>query len=141
MWYNITVVIEMKQENTCDRLKKIMSIRGFKQIDVLNKSKFYCNKYNIKLGRNDLSQYLSGKVSPGQTKLTVLALTLDVNEAWLMGFDVPMERTNDKPIEIKEIPPHDFETIARNWVKTNNMTPEEKQRFLRELSRLIDEEN
>ena len=69
-----------------------MSDRNLRQIDILELCKPYCQKYNIKLGRNDLSQYVSGKVEPGQKKLTVLGMALNVNEAWLMGFDVPMER-------------------------------------------------
>ena len=82
----------MKSENTSIRLKKIMSDRNLRQIDILELCKPYCQKYQIKLGRNDLSQYVSGKVEPGQRKLTILGLALNVSEAWLMGFDVPMER-------------------------------------------------
>lgn len=81
----------MKNENTSIRLKTIMQETGLRQIDILNKTKPYCKKYNIKLGRNDLSQYLSGKVEPSQRKLSILAMALDVNEAWLMGYDVPRE--------------------------------------------------
>ena len=82
----------MKSENTSMRLKKIMSDRNLRQIDILELCKPYCKKYQIKLGRNDLRQYVSGKVEPGQRKLTILGLALNVSEAWLMGFDVPMER-------------------------------------------------
>ncbi|MDO4307240.1 MAG: hypothetical protein Q4C77_10415 [Eubacteriales bacterium] len=84
----------MERENTSIRLKKIMSDRNLRQVDILELCKPYCAKYNIKLGRNDLSQYVSGKVEPGQKKLTILGMALNVNEAWLMGFDVPMERDN-----------------------------------------------
>lgn len=80
----------MKDKTTSDRLKEIMAEKGLKQIDILNKALPFCKKYNVKLGRNDLSQYISGKVEPGQKKLTVLAETLGVNETWLMGYDVPV---------------------------------------------------
>ena len=77
-----------------------MAKNGLRQIDILNKAIPFCKKYNVKLGRNDLSQYISGKVEPSQKKLTVLAEALEVNEAWLMGYDVPMEteikRQNNK---------------------------------------------
>ena len=77
-----------------------MTKNGLRQIDILNKAIPFCKKYNVKLGRNDLSQYISGKVEPSQKKLTVLAEALEVNEAWLMGYDVPMEteikRQNNK---------------------------------------------
>ena len=79
----------MKETNTANRLKEIMNEQNLKQIDILNKAKPYCKKYGVKLGKNDLSQYISGKVEPKQDKLSVLADTLNVSEAWLMGYDVP----------------------------------------------------
>lgn len=78
---------------TAERLKMIMADRNLRQIDILRMAKPFCEKYDVKLGRGCLSQYLSGKVCPGQKKLTILGLALGVSEAWLMGFDVPPERT------------------------------------------------
>ena len=82
----------MKPYSTAERLQSIMTTRNLKQIDILNLSAPYCKKFNIKLNRNDLSQYVNGKVVPGQFKLTVIAMALNVSEAWLMGYDVPIER-------------------------------------------------
>lgn len=82
----------MKVCNTSVRLKSIMQERNLKQVDILRMSEPYCRKYNVRLNKNDLSQYVSGKVEPGQSKLFILGKTLNVSEAWLMGFDVP--RTN-----------------------------------------------
>ncbi len=82
----------MKTATTAERLKEIMNIKGMKQVDVLEAAKPFCSKYGVKLGRNDISQYVSGKVNPSQKKLTVLGLAFNVSEAWLMGFDVPMNR-------------------------------------------------
>ena len=91
----------MEKQTTSDRLKQIMKERNLRQVDILEMCKPYCKKYNVKLGRNDLSQYVSGKVEPGQKKLTVLGTALNVSEAWLMGFDVPMQRNivNEKDID------------------------------------------
>lgn len=83
----------MKKESTATRLEQIMKERQLRQVDILEKCKPFCQKFNVKLGRNDLSQYVNGKVEPGQDKLTVLGMALNVSEAWLMGFDVPIERT------------------------------------------------
>lgn len=52
-----------------------------------------------------LSQYVHGINEAKQTHLYLLAKALDVNEAWLMGFDVRMERadwqkTNDRIADI-----------------------------------------
>lgn len=82
----------MKTSNTASRLHQIMSERNLRQIDIINSSKPFCQKYDVKLGKNDLSQYVNGKVEPGQDKLTILGLALGVSEAWLMGYDVPMSR-------------------------------------------------
>ena len=76
---------------TSERLKQLMSERNYRQIDIINKCEPYCKKYNIKLGRSDLSQYISGKVEPRQDKLTILAEALGVTESWLMGFDTEKE--------------------------------------------------
>lgn len=82
----------MKTANTASRLREIMDERRLRQVDILNAAKPYCEKYGIKLGRNDLSQYVSGKVEPGQEKLTILGLALNVSETWLMGYDVSPSR-------------------------------------------------
>ena len=82
----------MKKENTSIRLKQIMDNRNLKQVDILDITKPYCIKYDVKMNKSDISQYVSGKVEPNQEKLFILAKALGVNEAWLMGFDVPMKK-------------------------------------------------
>ncbi|RHV86921.1 hypothetical protein DXA97_11765 [Clostridium sp. OF09-36] len=75
---------------TSARLKEVMQLYNLRQIDILKKAEPYCKNLGIKMGRNDLSQYVSGKVLPGQEKLTALSQALNVSETWLMGYDVPM---------------------------------------------------
>lgn len=82
----------MKPFTTSQRLKEIMDMRNLRQADILRLTKPYCEKYNIKLGKNALSQYVSGKTEPGQERLSILGFALNVSEAWLMGYDVPMSR-------------------------------------------------
>ena len=76
-----------KTSNTAERLTLIMKERGIKQSDILEKCKPFCDKYGIKMNRSDLSQYVTGKYIPRQDKLTALAQALNVDEAWLMGYD------------------------------------------------------
>ena len=71
-----------------------------RQVDILKAAEPFCIKYGVKLGKNDLSQYVSGKVEPRQDKLTILGLALDVSEAWLMGYNVSMERSITPTAEI-----------------------------------------
>lgn len=84
----------MKISNTSNRLKEIIAERNLRQIDILNLAKPFCEKYGIKLTKPDLSQYLSHQSEPGREKLFILAMALNVDEAWLMGYDVPQKRQN-----------------------------------------------
>lgn len=92
LYYNSKEVRTIKRENTSIRLKSLMKERNLRQIDILNLTKPYCIKYDVKMNRSDISQYVSGKVEPNQDKLVILGMALDVNEAWLMGYNVNMNR-------------------------------------------------
>lgn len=89
----------MKDLTTADRLKQIMSERSLKQVDILEACQPYCEKYGVQLKKNDLSQYVSGKVEPKQDKLSILGLALNVNEVWLMGYNVPAGRDDLAKLE------------------------------------------
>ena len=65
------------------RLKKAMNIRAITQSEL-------CEKTGIP--KSAMSQYISGNFKPKQNRTHSLAKALDDNEAWLMGYDVPMER-------------------------------------------------
>lgn len=85
-----------------------MNIRQLKQIDILNKIKPLSEHYDVKFSKSNLSLYLSGKSEPNQDKLFILSEALNVNVAWLMGYDVPMtnyqqvEKNNIESLIIKE---------------------------------------
>lgn len=76
-----------------ERLREYMDMYNLRQVDVITKCRPYCRKNNVKLDKAQLNQYLSGIRSPGKTKLKMFAEVLGVSEAWLAGYDVPMERT------------------------------------------------
>lgn len=44
------------------------------------------------ISKGAISSYLSGRYEPKQDSIYKLAKVLDVNEAWLMGYDVAMDR-------------------------------------------------
>lgn len=79
------------------RLNQIMRMRNLRQKDIIDLAKPFCQQPGIKITKSDMSQFVNGKSTPGQWKLAILARALDVSEAWLMGFDVPMERPNSAP--------------------------------------------
>lgn len=85
--------------STAERLQQIIRDRGIKQADILAAAQPYCERYGVKLNKSDLSQFVNGKSNPGQWKLTVLALALNVSESWLMGLDVPMERQSSDSVD------------------------------------------
>lgn len=65
-----------------NRFIEAMRIRGMRQVDVAEKSG---------LDKAQISQCKTGKYEPMQDALYKLATALNVNVAWLMGHDVPME--------------------------------------------------
>lgn len=95
----------MDRQTTAQRLRDIMEQRQLKQTDIIRMAEPYCAKYRIKLGKSDMSQFVSGKVEPGQWKLSILAMALNVSEAWLMGLDVPMERDREDDASFGENAP------------------------------------
>lgn len=78
-----------------NRIAKALSIRNMKQTDL-------CNKTNIPKGA--ISQYISGAFEPKQDRVYIIARALDVDPVWLMGYDVPMEKKEDKKISFDELP-------------------------------------
>lgn len=84
---------------TAERLKEIMRDRHLKQVDIIRMVQPYCEQYNLRLTKSDMSQFVSGKVTPGQWKISLLSKALDVNPSWLMGEDVSMEAIHEPPQE------------------------------------------
>ncbi len=66
-----------------NRLNTAMRIRNIKATELSEKTG---------IAKSSLSEYINGKYEAKQDGVYLLAKALDVNEAWLMGLDVPMER-------------------------------------------------
>ena len=77
----------MNKEKLQDRLQEAMDRRGLRAVDLVEKTG---------IPKGTLSYYLSGKTEPKSDRVYILSQVLDVNEAWLLGYDVPMERTADQ---------------------------------------------
>ena len=76
------------------RLSHALRSRGMKQSELCHLAK---------IPKSSLSQYLSGDYEPKQDRLHSISLVLNVSEAWLMGYDVPMERDKKFPIEESDL--------------------------------------
>ena len=72
-----------KVESCSKRIAEALKIKGMKQYEL-------CKLANVP--KSSLSLYLSGAYEPKQDRVYDMAKALNVNEAWLMGYDVPMER-------------------------------------------------
>lgn len=97
------------KNTTAARLQQVMGERKLKQVDVISLSKVHQKELGVKLGKSALSQYINGKSTPDQEKLVLLARTLGVSEAWLMGYDVAMTKEQQQPTNS-----HDIDSIIDN---------------------------
>ena len=73
----------MSHTEFADRLRKAMDDADLKQVDLVR----IAADGGQKLGKSQLSQYLSGKTMPRQATLRFLAVTLNVSPDWLVGTD------------------------------------------------------
>ena len=68
-------------ETFSERLSGAMGIRGLKQADLIHAA----TELGGRLGKSQVSQYVSGKTVPRPGVMELLARILDVSEAWLAG--------------------------------------------------------
>lgn len=100
-----------------DRLKQIMSERKISQSELSRRTG---------IGRNSISDYLNGKYEAKQDKVFELAKALNVNEAWLMGFDISKNR---------KIENNDIASIY------SKLTPPRQKNVLNYANEQLDEQN
>ena len=80
-------------ETCATRIAKAMAHRGIRQADLANITN---------IPKSSLSLYLKDAYEPKQDRIFILAKALRVSEAWLMGYDVPMEKSDEKsPSEVQ----------------------------------------
>ena len=86
--YNVGVIKFLRrfymdniQESFSTRLDKAMKLRNIKSVELHKKTG---------ISESLISKYLSGNALARQKKIFLISKVLDVNPAWLMGYDVPM---------------------------------------------------
>lgn len=72
-----------------ERLAEAIAIRNLKNTQLAQRSG---------VSKGTISNYLSGRYEAKQNNVYKLALALNVDEAWLMGKDVPMARSAISPL-------------------------------------------
>lgn len=70
-----------------ERLRVAIEDNNIRPIDLANMTG---------IPKSMISNYLSGRYVPKSDRLYTLACALGVNEAWLLGYDVPKGRTEDQ---------------------------------------------
>ena len=79
----------MTTKETCaTRIREGLRIRNMTQAEL-------CKMTDIP--KSAMSQYCNGGLLPRQNRIYLIAKALNVSEAWIMGFDVPMERDGIAP--------------------------------------------
>jgi transcriptional regulator with XRE-family HTH domain len=112
---------------TAERLRDALRIRNMKQADLIA-----CTGIN----KGALSSYLAGRYEPKQKNLHALALALNVNEAWLMGLDVPMSSAANTPSPSTAATPAlspDKEELLANYDKLNDKGKQEAIKYVKLL--------
>lgn len=69
-----------------NRLEKALMIRNVKPVELHEKTG---------LSESLISKYLSGNAIARQRKIDLIAEALNINPVWLLGYDVPMDKTSD----------------------------------------------
>ena len=73
-------------ESCGKRIAKALVIRNVRQADLAQMTK---------IPKSSLSLYLKDAYEPKQDRIFLIAKALHVSEAWLMGYDVPMEKEKE----------------------------------------------
>ena len=106
------------------RLSTALNIKGMKQSELCQITK---------IPKSAVSQYVSGAFEPKQDRIYLMAKALNVSEAWLMGYDVPMERQEQKN------PPSDKIELTEGekmMLELFNRVPEDKQQLVLQMIRV-----
>lgn len=88
----------MKNATFSERLQDAMTLRNLKssQIEKISEQLYKDGKIKKIIKMPLMTDYLKGRYEAKQSNIYALALILDVDEAWLMGADVPMQRKLEK---------------------------------------------
>ena len=82
-----------KAASFSQRLREALDARGMKQVELAEKSQ---------ISKSSISRYLKGDWEGKQSAVYALAKALGVTEAWLMGYDVPVEKKDTSAPKITD---------------------------------------
>lgn len=110
-------------ESCSQRISEALKHRNMKQADLCKLAK---------VPKSSLSLYLSGAYEPKQDRIYDMARVLNVSEAWLMGYDVPMDRKDIKKPSPEEMKLNEGEQMLLDLFRK---IPEDQQGLVLNLIR------
>lgn len=111
---------------TCgQRISKALELRNMKPSELCKLAK---------VPKSSLSLYLSGAYEPKQGRIYAMARVLNVSEAWLMGYDVPMERIDPERLSSpEEVQLNEGEKLL---IELFRKVPEDQQQLVLQMIRV-----
>ena len=120
--------MENSKSSLKNRLYEAITIRGKKAVDLTR---------DLDIPKSAVSQYLSGKSQKmDSARLYAIAKYLDVAEPWLLGYDVPMDRS----AEAKKEQPTEYDGLSdslKELIKQLQELPEDKIQMLLQVAKSI----
>lgn len=111
-----------KRVSTCsERIAYALKYRNMKQSELCRIAK---------VPKSSLSLYLSGAYEPKKDRLEAMDIALSVSEAWLIGYDVPMDRFHNLQL---------FASPKEVEIETSDLT-EGEIALLKALDKLTEDE-
>ena len=122
---------EYKREN---RIAEALSIRGWKQVDLVERTG---------IAKASINAWVKQNWQPKQKSLMKMAQVLGVSEMWLAGYNVPMERPvaqvkNDELVQLINVIRKDND-LQRLFTSICNLTDDQRktiESMVNELSKI-----
>lgn len=105
------------------RIKEALALRNLKQSDLVELTG---------IGKSSISTYISGAYEPKQKNIYKIAQALNVDESWLMGNDVPMEKNNSFNNNLSK----NEKELLSDFNKLNDIGKKEASKRVKELTQI-----
>ena len=87
-----------KPSTFSERLDQLLSVFDISRSELARRTN---------ISKSSITHYLRGDWEAKQDKVYAIARAMNISEAWLMGYDVPMERDSNKKASAPESPKTD----------------------------------
>lgn len=113
----------MLADTFANRLKKVMDKNNIKAIELAEKTG---------ISKSQISHWLAGTYKAKQDSLSILADFFDVDEIWLMGFDVEM-KSNKRNFSLEE-----EQELLKSYLKRKGFLNNNEEMTEEDFNKLIE---